>query len=58
MEHEVEQSEAMERLKMRFPSPNQGCALPLQVQQGRKGTGTKEEGKRKEVRQDQTRLQQ
>jgi hypothetical protein len=53
----------MERLKMnfrsgwRFPAPNQSCALPLQAQKGRKGTGTKEEGKRKEVRQNQTRLQ-
>jgi len=35
----------------------QGFPIPLQTQEGRKGTGTKEPWKRKEGRQDQTRLQ-
>lgn len=38
-------------------SQPQGFPLPCQIQDGRKGTGTKEPEKRKKVRQDQTRLQ-
>lgn len=46
MEHEVEQSEAMERLKMRFPGPNQGCATspPSTARQ----EGDRDKGRREE----------